>query len=435
MFDAISKAATWDPVGLAADEPTSYSDRLKQELKLLRAGVRSVVEASQGIPTTKVDDSAALVACLKEVMQEQRDEADAAQREIKNLQRTISMLQEERRRYSTSSIASPAPPTPVARTPAPAPATPAPAPAPTPAPAPGPVAPAPPPSAPVEAEEGGDAAMALYAAKLVATAVETARAEERASASAALGEADAAYTMRVHAALERERDDARVRLTSLARTLERDGEAERSAACSTLVACLEELESGLRAQAEAHATNLQQTKQRAAVMLAKKDSALAQARSAKQPERPSRAIASVGVGTSDDGGPSEDAAAASVALLTDALASKGGEGAGLTSRFARRIAHLESALEKLREANRALEHGRSEDDKKRRALRTRLARQEKQAGGADIEYLRNVLIRWFMLPASERGALFPAIAAACAFTAVELASINKAREAQAPSGS
>ena len=98
MFDAITKAAAWDPMGVAADEPSSFADRLKQELKLLRAGVRSVVEGAQGIPTTRSDDAASLVACLKEVMQEQRDEADANQREVKNLQKAIAMLQEDRRR-------------------------------------------------------------------------------------------------------------------------------------------------------------------------------------------------------------------------------------------------------------------------------------------------------------------------------------------------
>lgn len=60
-------------------------------------------------------------------------------------------------------------------------------------------------------------------------------------------------------------------------------------------------------------------------------------------------------------------------------------------------------------------------------MRQRLNRSEKAAGGADIEYLRNVLLRWFALPPEERGALFPVIAAACSFSAAEIASLNQAR--------
>ena len=41
MFDALSKAATWDPIGVAAEEPTSYTDRLKKDLVTIRAGVRA----------------------------------------------------------------------------------------------------------------------------------------------------------------------------------------------------------------------------------------------------------------------------------------------------------------------------------------------------------------------------------------------------------
>ena len=125
MLDAFSKAAAWDPIGLASVEPTSYSDRLKAELKVIRAGVRAVVEGAQGIPTTRADTAAELVACLREVMQEQRDELDAAQRELKNHQKTIVMLQEERRRYSAQHqlpVSSPppqAPPPPPAAPPPP----------------------------------------------------------------------------------------------------------------------------------------------------------------------------------------------------------------------------------------------------------------------------------------------------------------------------
>ena len=76
MLETITRIAAWDPMGISNEEPASYSDRLKLELKTLRAGVRSVVESAQGIPTTRADDAASLIACLREVMQEQRDEAE-----------------------------------------------------------------------------------------------------------------------------------------------------------------------------------------------------------------------------------------------------------------------------------------------------------------------------------------------------------------------
>ena len=41
MFDALSKAATWDPMGISPEEPSSLTDRLRAELKTLRAGVRA----------------------------------------------------------------------------------------------------------------------------------------------------------------------------------------------------------------------------------------------------------------------------------------------------------------------------------------------------------------------------------------------------------
>ena len=95
---------------------------------------------------------------------------------------------------------------------------------------------------------------------------------------------------------------------------------------------------------------------------------------------------------------------------------------------------LEASLERMRESNSALEERRADDEKKRRVLRARVARQEK-GGAADMEYLRNVLLRWFTMAPEERASLFPVICAACAFTPTELAAINRAREAAAPSSS
>ena len=161
------------------------------------------------------------------------------------------------------------------------------------------------------------------------------------------------------------------------------------------------------------------------------------------------AVASIAVGTDDgggggggvDGGIGGEAALRAVAYLAANGASGAGgdaDGAGgpvaLASRFARRISELETALESSRAAQRILEAARADDDVRKRALRVRLAKCEKAAaGGADIEYLRNVLLRWFTMPPSARGALFPVIAAACAFTPKEVGQINRAREAHAPS--
>ena len=189
-------------------------------------------------------------------------------------------------------------------------------------------------------------------------------------------------------------------------------------------------------------------------MLARKDAALARARQAHrdangaeigawpvaepQPATRAAAVRSIAVGTD-----ARDAAAGeSSETLSQALATLretggvggGGGGAGgaspsaLASRFARRVAELEGALDRSRENARALESARAEEERKRRALRTRVARLEK-GGGSDVEYLRNVLLRWFMLPASERGNLFPAIAAACAFSPKEMAEINRGEAA------
>ena len=85
-----------DPIGLA-EEP-SVADRLRSELKILRAGVRRVVESTQGLQAVRAEDSKSLVACLDECMREQREDMDHLQREVQNLRQTVAMLQEERRR-------------------------------------------------------------------------------------------------------------------------------------------------------------------------------------------------------------------------------------------------------------------------------------------------------------------------------------------------
>lgn len=446
MLDAFSKAAAWDPMGVAADEPSSYADRLKAELKTLRAGVRAVVEGAQGIPTTRADDASSLLACLREVMQEQRDEMETMQRDAKNLQTTISMLQEERRRYSVQpspGASSPAPPA-AAQPPPPPTAPPASAPSPTRKTTPAAEAPqvsrttsmgaeAP----PAELAAAAAAAQAAAIEEAVAEAVAEVRREERAHAAEALSAAEASHAARLSAALQTERADARTRATSHAQRLERAAQAERGAACATLATTVEELENGLRLQAEAHAKQTKQTRQRAAVMLAKQEAALASARQlAKAPPAPRVEVAScsVGVGTDDDdfGGNGGSSGFMSASEIAHALESSADT---LASRFARRVADLEALVASLRATNRELEQGHSEDEKRKQALRQRLARQAKAAGGADAEYLRNVLLRWFCLPASERPALWPPIAAACAFTRAELDQIEAASKAHAASSS
>lgn len=428
MFDAISKAAAWDPLGVVTEaEPSSFTDRLKMELKLLRAGVRAVVEGAQGIPMTRADDSAALVASLKEVMLEHRDEVDTAQREIRNLQKTISMLQEERRRYSLEQ------PSPSQKAAAPTAAPP----------------PPPEPSTPPAERARRDAdASAARTAAAVEQAVAAARLEERARAEEARSAAEAAHGAKLAAALKAERDDARVRLAAVERRAAADAEASIFALTLCTRHSLVEVENELRSNLEAHTTALQQTKQRAAAMLAKKDAALAAARrapNARESARDSTAPAasggtapgtrSLGIGTSDGGG-GECSADSTEALLAAATALAngggvgGGGGAALASRFARRVAELEGALSRSRESNRALEATNAEEERKRKALRARLQRQEK-GGGETGEYLRNVLLRWFCLPVAERASLFPAIAAACAFTKAELSQIEAARASHA----
>ena len=246
-----------------------------------------------------------------------------------------------------------------------------------------------------------------------------------------------------------------------------------------LSASVQELESSLRRAVEAHSKSLQATRQRAAQMLARKDAALDAARSRRGAEPAvACAHASGGGGTEAQGANAQGSCAASA---TAAGAAEGGAnvlnlsaapgtrsvGVGteaalaaemmgalleadgvvaslvssaslapdsLASRFARRIAELEASLERMRESNSALEERRADDEKKRRVLRARVARQEK-GGAADMEYLRNVLLRWFTMAPEERASLFPVICAACAFTPTELAAINRAREAAAPSSS
>jgi len=103
----------------------------------------------------------------------------------------------------------------------------------------------------------------------------------------------------------------------------------------------------------------------------------------------------------------------------------------MAARFARRAAELEAALERARETISQLETAHATDQKLTRSLRARVAKHERR-GGSDFEYLRNVLLRFFLLPPEERGPLFPAIASACGFSSRQIAQINEARQKHAP---
>mmetsp|Transcript_26747 Transcript_26747/g.85790 ORF Transcript_26747/g.85790 Transcript_26747/m.85790 type:complete len:193 (-) Transcript_26747:265-843(-) len=106
----------------------------------------------------------------------------------------------------------------------------------------------------------------------------------------------------------------------------------------------------------------------------------------------------------------------------------------MAARFARRAAELEAALERARETISQLETAYATDQKLTRSLRARVAKHERR-GGSDFEYLRNVLLRFFLLPPEERGPLFPAIASACGFSSRQIAQINEARQKHAPAAS
>ena len=47
------------------DEPASITERLRAELKELRAGLCTIIEANQGIPMEKPNDAKGLIGCLE----------------------------------------------------------------------------------------------------------------------------------------------------------------------------------------------------------------------------------------------------------------------------------------------------------------------------------------------------------------------------------
>jgi hypothetical protein len=456
-----SQAATWDPIGVGDGE---VLERCRRELFILRSGIKSIIEDVQGLTATEAkSDARNLVSCIQECIDDQRAEAEELQRELQQLRSTISLLQEERRKYTQHSLPPPAcaavssgqppPPHPHAALPESA-----------------------------AANDASEEAMARRLADAADAAASSARQEERERASAAIAALGAKHAKEVRT-LCIERDAARASADGVARGASSAADLEREAICACLGLCIRDLELRLRAQAEAHQSAMQRTKQRAAQMLAKSESSLSAARRAR---RDGPLTANVGVNTEEavaSGTVHAEGAAVSSAAAemlkggvvgsrvgSNNTCSAGGAppqppppphprhgqhaaGAGgcapssllasaangvtspsaLAPRFARRIAELEASLSQMRETNLSLEAQRADDEKRRRALRARVAKHER-AGGADVEYLRNVLLQWFMRP-SERAALFPVIAAACAFSAREIYEINRAREASAPVGS
>lgn len=243
---AFSSAASWDPLGVANDAPASLTEKLRAELRTLRQGVRSVVEGQQGLAAVKRgDDSAALVASLQECMQEQRDEVYDKQRELSSLQQTVAMLQDDRRKLQSPPPAGRAksveglPPTQDAGDEAELP-----------------------PEAGFTAEEMTSA---------VDAAVAGAREDERARAVEALAAARADHSQRLAGLVREERANAQMDAEQHVRAAAAASNAELAATQTTLCGSLGELEACVDALCEAHANTLQQTKQRAAQMLARKE--------------------------------------------------------------------------------------------------------------------------------------------------------------------
>ena len=106
----------------------------------------------------------------------------------------------------------------------------------------------------------------------------------------------------------------------------------------------------------------------------------------------------------------------------------------------RQVALLEGKLVELRQSNAQLESDRDREQVQVRALKTRLGRQQRalerrsgtEGGAADVEYLHNVMLRWFTLHPSERPKLFPVVAALCHFTETDVAAINVRRPRAQP---
>jgi len=462
---SLSSAASFlaDPIGLAAEVPdTGASSSLRNELLTLRAGLRAILDQNQGIAAaTKSeagDGSALLLSRLEELLRDQRQEVDDAQREAQGLRQIVATLQDERRKYIATAAPSAAPPQPP----------------------PLPHAPPKPAedaavvgkreallmakvteqaaelhreralraeraSAPSEEAASKPAAVADANATATATAaaieeaVSAARWDERMVAASARAKLEKEHLTALEHAVSVEREAARTQAAHLARAQERRADAERQAACACLADAIGELDAGLRAVYETHREELQAVRKRAAQMLAKKDAELAKRGSGSEPTPPTasgnggalpvqRRYASVAVG------PDEDETARAVTATATLLAAQQGSGStdALTSTFARRIGDLERTLASTREAKAALEVAREKDTQKVRVLSARMKAIEK-GGGADMAYVRNVLLRWFAMTPTERGTLFPVLAAACAFTQSEIEGINRARAANAPS--
>ena len=439
-----------DPIGLTEPHRPTATERLRLELTTLRAGVRGVIEANQGLPAARVSDSAGLVECLQECVQDMKDEAENVQRDLRSLQHTVGLLQAERRKSQPAAPTTQQPPTdlqahePAANEPE--------------------VHGVGQTSEAVSAVGNGlerradttssSAAAAAVAAAAAdaavaastAAAIDGARREEQAAAAAAL----AAAEVRAATRQEYEKEMARSRTVSALHDLEERCEAERAAISACMSAAVAEVEATLRATAESHRLALQATRQRAAQMLARKDAALSAARARTEPANspavgsaaPAAAAKAGGGGEAANGAVSsrsigvgtEDGISTAAQRLLAAVEAGTASSSDLATSFARRVAELEGALSKAREANASLEGTQADDQRKRRVLRARVVRQEKR-GGADVEYLRNVLLRWFTLPPADRGALFPVISAACGFTATELGEIERARASQASGGS
>ena len=463
----LSSAANFlaDPIGLAAEVPdTGASSSLRNELLTLRAGLRAILDQNQGIAAATKSDagdgSALLLSRLEELLRDQRQEVDDAQREAQGLRQIVATLQDERRKYNATTAPSAAPPQPpplphappkpaedaavvgkreallmakvteqaaelhreralrVAAERASAPSEEA-------------------ASKPVAVADSNATATATAAA--IEEAVSAARWDERMVAASSRAKLDKEHLTALERAVSAEREAARTQAAHLARAQERRADAERQAACACLADAIGELDAGMRVIHEAHREELQAVRKRAAQMLAKKDAELAKRGSGSEPTPPTaggnggaapaqRRYASVAVG------PDEDEAARAVTATATLLAAQQGSGStdALTSTFARRIGDLERTLASTREAKAALEVAREKDAHKVRVLGARMKAIEK-GGGADMAYVRNVLLRWFAMTPTERGTLFPVLAAACAFTQGEVEGINRARAANAPS--
>ena len=493
-FDVLGAISSWaaeeyPPRRHAEEDPRVVAEKLREQLHALTSGVRGVVENVQGISTSNDGgDAAALVGYLRECIADLQDVISEREREMQQLRRTIALLQDERRKYvEQSSPLPPQPPPPPPQELPPEEERHEP-----------PEEPRRPPTHRLADEGGADAEafegaspttrkIAEASSAAAAVAADAARREQQQLAAAELAALEAQHGAQLASTLASERVAAHERLERELTRRALAARAELAAVCACLSHSLAEAEDAARASTEVHRQAMKQTKQRAAQMLARNEAALLAARQAVSGRV---SVAEVAVQTVEEpgagGGSGEGSAEAgadggagmplhrdgavavsaeAIAALLDAapkaaavttpqsallgsarrgappnggsnghhLASPSNTPADLASRFARRIAELELALNGARESIRTLEDARKEDEKRRRALQLRVKRHEK-GGGADIEYLRNVLLRWFMLPPEERGALFPVIAAACAFTPKEIGEINRAREGFAPSG-